>query len=114
MTQLFSHSSIRRIAFLAGLIALVAPSRLPAQQKPGLPDAPLPIRVLTAQAQTAPPLAGPPQVPVPVLNPSEPAITLERALELAKRNNPALQANQMLILQNKAQEITANLRPNPV
>jgi len=112
MTQLFSHSSIRRIAFLAGLIALVAPSRLPAQQKPGLPDAPLPIRVLTAQ--TAPPLAGPPQVPVPVLNPSEPAITLERALELAKRNNPALQANQMLILQNKAQEITANLRPNPV
>ena len=32
----------------------------------------------------------------------------------SKRNNPTLQANQTLILQNKAQEITANLRPNPV
>ena len=70
--------------------------------------------MLTAQAQTPPPLAGPPQLPVPVLNPSARAITLEQALDLAKRNNPTLQANQTLILQNKAQEITANLRPNPV
>jgi cobalt-zinc-cadmium efflux system outer membrane protein len=35
-------------------------------------------------------------------------------LDLAKQNNPALRANQTLISQNKAQEITANLRPNPV
>jgi cobalt-zinc-cadmium efflux system outer membrane protein len=46
--------------------------------------------------------------------PSGQAITLEQALDLAERNNPTLQANQTLILQNKAQEITANLRPNPV
>jgi cobalt-zinc-cadmium efflux system outer membrane protein len=39
---------------------------------------------------------------------------LEQALDLVTRNNPTLQANQTLILQNKAQEITANLRPNPV
>ena len=58
-------------------------------------------------------MPGPPQLPLPLLNPSEPAITLEKALDLAKRNNPSLQASQTLILQNKAQEITANLRPNP-
>jgi len=39
---------------------------------------------------------------------------LEQALDLATRNNPTLRANQTLILQNKAQEISANLRPNPV
>ncbi len=70
--------------------------------------------MLTAQAQTPPPVAGPPQVPVPLINPSARAVTLEQALDLAKRNNPSLQASQTLILQNKAQEITANLRPNPV
>jgi cobalt-zinc-cadmium efflux system outer membrane protein len=42
------------------------------------------------------------------------AITLEQALDLARRNNPTLQGNQMLIQQSKAQEITAGLRPNPV
>ena len=41
-------------------------------------------------------------------------ITLDQAIELAKRNNPALQANRTLIYQNKEQEVTANLRPNPV
>jgi outer membrane protein, heavy metal efflux system len=86
-----------------------------AQQRSTLPDAPQPRSALTAQAQTLPPsAAGPPQVPVPLINPSARAVTLEEALDLAKRNNPSLQANQTLILQNKAQEITANLRPNPV
>ena len=33
---------------------------------------------------------------------------------LAKKNNPTLNANQTLISQGKAQEITANLRPNPL
>ena len=114
MKQLFSNSSFRKSATVAGLFLLVTACHLSAQQSSGLPDAPLPSRVLTAQAQTPPPLTGPPQVPVPVLNPSSRAITLEQALDLAKRNNPTLQANQTLILQNKAQEITANLRPNPV
>ena len=41
-------------------------------------------------------------------------ITIEQAIEFAKRNNPTLQANRTLISQNKEQEVTANLRPNPV
>ncbi len=49
-----------------------------------------------------------------MLNPSARAITIEEALNLATRNNPTLQANQTLILQNKAQEVAANVRPNPV
>ena len=114
MNEPFSFSVFRRCATVAGLIMLVAPGLVSAQQNSGLPDAPQPRCVLTAQAQTPPPVAGPPQVPVPVLNPSVRAITLEQALDLAKRNNPTLQANQTLIQQNKAQEITANLRPNPV
>ncbi len=111
MSKPFSHSSFRKFATAAGLTALAASPCISAQQ---LPVAPEPTRVLTAQAQTPPPLAGPPQVPVPLINPSARAVTLEQALDLAKRNNPSLQASQTLIRQNKAQEITANLRPNPV
>jgi outer membrane protein, heavy metal efflux system len=98
---------------VSGLVALALPFAARAQQRAPLPDAPQPSRVLTAQVQT-PPVPGTQQVPVPVPMPSGQAITLEEALDLAKRNNPTLQANQTLILQNKAQEITANLRPNPV
>jgi cobalt-zinc-cadmium efflux system outer membrane protein len=108
------YSSNRRLECVAGLLLLLVASGVSAQQNSGLPDAPLPTRVLTAQAQTPPPMSGPPQVPLPVLDPSKRAITLEQALDMAKRNNPTLQANQTLIQQNKAQEITANLRPNPV
>lgn len=35
-------------------------------------------------------------------------------MELAKKNNPTLQADRTLVWQNKEQEVTANLRPNPV
>ena len=42
------------------------------------------------------------------------ALTLEEALRLAVANNPAIQASRTQISQNKAQEITAGLRPNPV
>jgi cobalt-zinc-cadmium efflux system outer membrane protein len=45
--------------------------------------------------------------------PAVQTVTLEQALDLAKRNNPTLKANQYLVMQNRAQEITANLRPNP-
>jgi outer membrane protein, heavy metal efflux system len=41
-------------------------------------------------------------------------ITIEQAIELAKRNNPTLEANRTMISQNREQEVTANLRPNPV
>jgi cobalt-zinc-cadmium efflux system outer membrane protein len=41
-------------------------------------------------------------------------VTIEQAIALARQNNPTLNANRTLISQSKAQEITANLRPNPV
>jgi cobalt-zinc-cadmium efflux system outer membrane protein len=40
-------------------------------------------------------------------------ISLEQAIDLALAHNHALKASRTLILQNQAQEITANLRPNP-
>src|SRR6202451_1864237 len=40
-------------------------------------------------------------------------ITLDQAIDLALVHNHALKATRTLILQNEAQEITANLRPNP-
>jgi hypothetical protein len=40
-------------------------------------------------------------------------ITLDRAIDLALAHNHSLKATRTLILQNQAQEITANLRPNP-
>lgn len=41
-------------------------------------------------------------------------VTLDQAVDLAIQHNHSLQAARTLILQNRAQEITANLRPNPV
>ncbi len=40
-------------------------------------------------------------------------ITLDQAIDLAMTHNHSLKATRTLILQNEAQEITANLRPNP-
>jgi cobalt-zinc-cadmium efflux system outer membrane protein len=40
-------------------------------------------------------------------------ITLDQAIDLALAHNHALKATRTLIFQNQAQEITANLRPNP-
>jgi cobalt-zinc-cadmium efflux system outer membrane protein len=40
-------------------------------------------------------------------------ITLDQAIDLALTHNHALKATRTMILQNQAQEITANLRPNP-
>ena len=41
-------------------------------------------------------------------------VTLDEAINLALQHNHSLQAARTTILQNQAQEITANLRPNPV
>jgi len=41
-------------------------------------------------------------------------ITLDEAIQLAAAHSPALKATRTQIDQNKAQEVTANLRPNPV
>jgi outer membrane protein, heavy metal efflux system len=74
----------------------------------------LPISV-AAQGQKMPPLppaSGPAAAPAPV--PNAPArISLDEAIRLALQHNHALQATRTTILQNQAQEVTANLRPNP-
>ncbi len=63
----------------------------------------------TAQAgQTAPSPGQPNQSPAP-----SKVITLDEAISLALANSPALKATRTQIQQNQAQEITANLRPNP-
>src|SRR5271163_226821 len=41
-------------------------------------------------------------------------ISLDQAIALALAHNHSLRATRTLILQNQAQEITANLRPNPI
>ncbi|HXY50887.1 MAG TPA: TolC family protein [Terriglobales bacterium] len=41
-------------------------------------------------------------------------ISLDQAIDMALAHNHTLKATRTLILQNQAQEITANLRPNPV
>jgi len=44
---------------------------------------------------------------------SSTVLSLDQAIDLALTHNHALKATRTLILQNQAQEITANLRPNP-
>jgi cobalt-zinc-cadmium efflux system outer membrane protein len=46
-------------------------------------------------------------------SPTATRITLDQAVDLALVHNHSLQATRTQILQNQAQEITANLRPNP-
>jgi outer membrane protein, heavy metal efflux system len=76
----------------------------------------LPICVLAQQSTTPAPPASPAQAEPPRADTSKPQptrITLEEAIRLALQHNHALLAAQSTILQNQAQEITANLRPNP-
>lgn len=50
----------------------------------------------------------------PVAPPVQVRVTLEQAIDMARSHNHALLAARSTILQNRAQELTANLRPNPV
>jgi cobalt-zinc-cadmium efflux system outer membrane protein len=43
-----------------------------------------------------------------------PKITLDQAIQLALAHNPSMEAARSLIPQSQAEEVTANLRPNPV
>ena len=68
----------------------------------------------SAPAVTPAPAATP--TPAYATRPDRPAatqITLEQAIDLALKNSPAIKAARTQIQQNQAQEITANLRPNP-
>jgi outer membrane protein, heavy metal efflux system len=67
-----------------GVLGLLAPLRLAAQAAP-------------PAASQAPPAR----------------VTLDQAVDMALKHNHSLQAARTTILQNQAQEITANLRPNP-
>jgi cobalt-zinc-cadmium efflux system outer membrane protein len=74
----------------------------------------LPLSIL-AQGQKMPPLPPPtaPAVP-PSPSPNAPSkITLDEAIRLAEQHNHAQLAARTNILQNQAEEVTANLRPNP-
>ena len=86
------------LTVVASFLALA--SGLPAQDaaRQGLPSAPLPPQAnSSSQSSTAPS-----------------SITLDDALRLTLQHNHALLALRSTILQSQAQEITANLRPNPV
>jgi cobalt-zinc-cadmium efflux system outer membrane protein len=68
------------------------------------------------QSSPSPPSAAPTTAP-PRADTSQPAAThlsLDETIRLALQHNHALQAARSTILQGQAQEITANLRPNPV
>ena len=91
------------------------------------PRAPLLVSVAIAAASLATsamgqtPAGAPPQAqpnPTPTSQTPQPApaahLSLDRAIELALQHNHTLLAARTTIDQNRAQEITANLRPNPV
>jgi cobalt-zinc-cadmium efflux system outer membrane protein len=101
MRNFFSRRLHRIPIVLAGLLVLAQSCPSSAQLLPQTTD--------TTQAPGVPqlPAAGAPQTPAVL-------IIIEQAIELAKKNNPTLQANRTLISQNKEQEVTANLRPNPL
>jgi cobalt-zinc-cadmium efflux system outer membrane protein len=73
---------------------------------------------VSALAQQNPPAAPPALPPAPPrADTSQSAakrISLDEAIRLALQHNHALLAARTTILENQAQEITANLRPNPV
>jgi outer membrane protein, heavy metal efflux system len=89
---------------ISSVFAYVAAAGAQAPALPGAPQMP----AMPQTGQTAPSGATGNGQTLP------PAITIEQAIALAKKNNPTLNANQTLISQSKAQEITANLRPNPL
>ncbi|MGC2231349.1 MAG: hypothetical protein WBA09_07580, partial [Candidatus Acidiferrum sp.] len=64
-------------------------------------------------AQQNPPAAPATPPRADTTQPPPTLITLDEAIRLALQHNHALLAAQSTILQNQAQEITANLRPNP-
>ena len=71
--------------------------------------------LIAAQGQKMPPLpprSAPAAPPAPAQN-APARITIDEAIRLALQHNHALQAARTTILQNQAQETTANLRPNP-
>ena len=69
-----------------------------------------------AKAQSPPPQAqpSPPQASTLAQSPGAQSISLDDAIQMAIQHNHNLLAEQTTIQQSQAEEITANLRPNPV
>jgi len=75
----------------------------------------IPVSALAQQNPPAPPPAVPPVPPrADTSRSAAKRISLDEAIRLALQHNHALLAARTTILENQAQEITANLRPNPV
>jgi cobalt-zinc-cadmium efflux system outer membrane protein len=93
------------------LVCFMLPALLPGQTTIPLSSS------ATGQSQSAPPAGqSTPPVATPTPTRDRPAatqITLEQAITLALANSPSIKAARMQIQQSQAQEITANLRPNP-
>jgi outer membrane protein, heavy metal efflux system len=93
------------------LVCFMLPSLLPGQTTIPLSSS------AAGQSQSVPPArqaAPPAAAPTPVRDrPAATQITLEQAISLAVANSPSIKAARTQIQQNQAQEITANLRPNP-
>jgi cobalt-zinc-cadmium efflux system outer membrane protein len=85
----------RGLAWAAVLLALPATIAGQGQKMPPLP-----------------PVTPPATAPVPAAN-APAKISLDEAIRLSLQHNHALQAARTTILQNQAEEVTANLRPNP-
>jgi outer membrane protein, heavy metal efflux system len=66
-----------------------------------------------APSQTGQPAGTPAAAPSPSPAPGAVLITLDQTITLALANNPGLRATRTQVQQSQAQEITANLRPNP-
>jgi len=73
----------------------------------------LPLCALGQQNPTPPPAVPAPPPRADTSKPPAARISLDEAIRLALQHNHALLAARTTILQNQAQEITANLRPNP-
>jgi len=72
------------------------------------------LRAQDAAPQDLPSAPVPPRANAPSQSSVASSITLDDALRLALQHNHALLALRSTILQSQAQEVTANLRPNPV
>src|SRR6202166_5070304 len=68
--------------------------------------------VAPAQQNPSPPVVSPARADPTQMSATR--ISLDDAIRMALQHNHALLAARTTILQNQAQEITANLRPNPV
>jgi cobalt-zinc-cadmium efflux system outer membrane protein len=92
------------------LVCFMLPPLLPGQTTIPLSSSAAGQGQSAQSGQSAPPAAA----PTPTRDrPAATQITLEQAISLAVANSPSIKAARTQIQQSQAQEITANLRPNP-